>query len=66
MGQEVLQAPPLPLAHQSQEKNTRALKRALEAAVEHINTFYQVDELCKPLPTRLKLLADEGGERLKY
>ena len=57
---------PLPLAHQAQEKNTRALKRTLEAAVDHINTFYKVDELCRSLPKRLKLLADEGGERLKY
>ena len=57
---------PLPLVHQAQEKNTRALKRTLEAAVDHINTFYQVDELCKSLPNRLILLVDEDGERLKY
>ena len=57
---------PLPLAYQAPEKNTRALKRAMDAAVDHINTFYQVDELCRSLPKRLKLLVDEGGERLKY
>ena len=57
---------PLPLAHQAQEKNTRALKRTLEAAVEHINTFYQVDDLCRSLPKRLKLLVAEDGERLAY
>ena len=57
---------PLPLAHQAQEKNTRALKRTLEAAVDHINTFYAVDDLCRSLPKRLKLLVDEKGERLKY
>ena len=51
--------------YQAQE-NTRALKMTLEVAVEHINTFYKVDELCGPLPKRLKLLADEAGERLKY
>ena len=38
----------------------------LEAAVDHINTLYQVGELCKSLPKRLKLLVDEDGERLKY
>ena len=57
---------PLPLAHQAQEKNTRALKRTLEAAVEHINTFYEVEELCRSLPKRLRLLKEQGGERLKY
>ena len=57
---------PLPLAHQAQEKNARALKRTLEAAVDHINTFYAVDDLCRSLPKRLKLLVDEKGERLKY
>ena len=57
---------PLPVAYQAQEKNTRALKRTMAAAVDHINTLYQVEELCMSLPKRLTLLKDEGGERLKY
>ncbi len=57
---------PLPLARQAQENNTRALTRTLEAAVEHVNTFYQVEYLCRSFPKRLNLLVDEGGDRLKY
>ena len=57
---------PLPLAHQAQERHVKTLKRTLDDAVEHINTFYEVEELCRSLPKRLKLLADQGGERLKY
>ena len=57
---------PLPVAYQAQEKNTRASQMTMAAAVAHINSFYQVDELRMSLPKRLKLLKDEGGERLKY
>ena len=41
---------PLPLAHQAQEKNTRALKRTLEAAVGHMNTFYEWMFCAGPCP----------------
>ena len=57
---------PLPVADQAQEKNTRALKRTMADAVDHINTFYQVEDLCMSFPKRLKLLVAEDGERLKY
>ena len=57
---------PLPVAYQAQEKNTRALKMTMADAVDHINTFYDVEDLCMSLPKRLKLLVDEDGERLKY
>ena len=57
---------PLPVAYQAQEKNTMALTMTMADAVDHINTVYDVEDLCMSLPKRLKLLVDEDGERLEY
>jgi len=46
--------------------NVARLKDVLEAAVNHINTYYEVEDLCHSLPRRLRELKDGDGERLKY
>ena len=50
----------------SVEENTRRVKSVLEDACEHINTYYEVDDLCHSLPDRLKALVEKEGERLKH
>ena len=51
---------------QSVEENTRRVTAVLGDACEHINTYYEVDNLCHSLPDRLKALVDKQGERLKH
>ena len=51
---------------QSMEKNRDRVKTVLQEACSHINTFYEVDDLCNSFPERLKLLFEKQGEKLKY
>ena len=50
----------------SMPRNITRLKDLLEEAVSHINTYYEVEDLCHSLPRRLSELKDGEGERLKY
>ena len=50
----------------SMDENIRRVKALLQEACEHINTYYEVDDLCNSLPDRLALLVEKEGERLKY
>ena len=50
----------------SMPRNIGRVTELLQEAVDHINTWYEVDDLCLSLPRRLKELRDGGGERLKY
>lgn len=51
---------------QSVEENVNRVRTVLEEACEHINTHYEVDDLCNSLPDRLKALVASGGERQKH
>ena len=44
----------------------RRVTSVLQEACLHINTHYEVDDLCNSLPDRLNLLKEKEGERLKY
>ena len=50
----------------SVEENKRQVESVLEDACDHINTHYEVDDLCHSLPDRLKELVEAKGERLKH
>ena len=47
--------------------NRERLVSTLAAAADHINQFYEVDQLCMSFPRRLaELVHEKHGERLKY
>jgi len=48
------------------DENTRRVKAVLQEACSHINTHYEVDDLCSSLPDRLQALVEKEGERLKH
>ena len=50
----------------SMDENIRRVTSVLQEACLHINTHYEVDDLCNSLPDRLNLLKLKEGERLKY
>lgn len=50
----------------SLSKNKDMLKKQLADAVEHCNTQYDVEGLCKSVPKRLKALVGKEGGRLKW
>ena len=50
----------------SMDENIRRVTSVLQEACLHINTHYEVDDLCNSLPDRLNLLKEKEGERLKY
>lgn len=47
-------------------KNIERTKNLLQEAVDYINTWYEVEELCNDVPKRLKELVESEGERLKH
>ena len=40
-------------------------KSRIQGVVRHINANYDVENLCRELPDRLKQLKDIGGDKLK-
>ena len=56
---------PVKIGH-NQAKNIENLEEKLQEAESHINTYYEVEDLCKSLPRRLKELVEAKGSRLKY
>jgi hypothetical protein len=48
------------------DENIRRVKDLLQEACVHINTYYEVDDLCNSFSKRLNKLVAKEGERLKY
>ena len=48
------------------KKDQARLEQSLQDAVSHINTYFEVADLCHGWPKRLKDLRDNEGDRLKH
>ena len=51
---------------ENMDRNIKSLEEKLGEAVDHINTYYEVEDLCRSFPRRLQELKDAEGARLKY